>query len=475
MVYQRGTEGTHNRWADFVGDDSYNWENFQPFYEKSVNFSQPNMNTRFANSTPEFDIEAVDDGVGPLSVSYPNYAQPFGTWTVEAFKRIGLAIIPGFLSGKLIGQTYPTFTINGNTMNRDSAETSFLREGMEYPELKVYPLHMAKKIIFDGKKATGVLVETAGVEYALSARKEVILSAGTFNSPQLLMVSGVGPADALKSLDIPVIADRPGVGQNMEDHLWSHISHRVNVPTMSMLKNPVMAASQAKLYQDSVDGMYTSPVSDVIAWEKIPKSHREKWGNETQTALGKYPEDWPEIEYISLSTYMGDMSNFRNTADDDFNYASIAFVLVAPRAKGSVTITSTDTNDAPVIDLNWLGEQSDMDVLVSGFKRVREVFATDALKNITIGDEYTPGKEVSTDADIEDYIRDSLHTIWHAACTCAMGKKDDPMAVVDVQAKVIGVEGLRVVDASSFPLLIPGHLMSTVCKFLFLPFAPTYS
>lgn len=468
MVYQRGTTGSYQKWADAVGDQSYAFKNFLPYFQKSVNFTPPNMSLRFANSTPEYDAKAAaGSGNGPLSVTFSNYAQAFGTWATQGFQQIGIPIIQGFLSGKLIGQSYGTFTINAETMHRDSSQTSFLTEGLKNPALKVYPLAMAKQILFDAnKKATGVVVESQGLSYVLSASKEVILSAGSFGSPQLLMVSGVGPADALQGLKIPVVADRPAVGQGMQDHIFFGIGYRVNAITLSTLSvNPAYAAEQADLYNSKAAGIYTSPNTDSIAWEKIPRSLRRNWSNQTQTALAAYPADWPEVEYITISSYLGNMQNLTSPGPNDgYNYASLAANLVAPRSRGNITITSADTNVAPLINPNWLTEQSDVDVMVASFKRIRQFYATKAMQSFVIGPEYFPGKSVSTDAQIENFIRGNFNTIWHATSTCAMGRLNDTKAVVDTKARVIGVQGLRVVDAAAFPLLPPGHPMSTVCE-----------
>ncbi|KAI0004735.1 putative glucose-methanol-choline oxidoreductase [Xylariaceae sp. FL0662B] len=464
MVYQRGTEGSHKLWSDIVGSRDYTWENFLPFFKKSVNFTGPNMAFRFTNSTPEYSIESISEKNGPLSVTFSHYAQAFGTWATEGLKQIGIPVIQGFLGGRLLGQSYSTFTINADTMIRDSSETSFLREGLGNSAYKLHPLAMANKVLFDeNKKATGVIVETEGIEYVLSARKE---GAGVFGSPQLLMVSGVGPAATLDSLNIPVIADRPGVGQGMQDHVFYGISYRVNAPTISSLQIPSFAAEQAKLYENAA-GMYASPNTDVLAWEKIPRSLRHTWSNKTRSTLDTYPADWPEVEYIAISSYLGSQINSRSSdPNDGFNYATLAIALVAPRSRGTITIKSPDAKIAPVINPNWLTDRADVDVAVAAFKRGREFFKTPAMQSFVIGGEYFPGMNVTTDDQIEQFIRKSFNTIWHAACTCAMGKTDDIKAVVDAQARVIGVKGLRVVDASAFPLLPPGHPMSTVCKFL---------
>lgn len=436
MVYQRGTEEAYQNWADAVDDQSYSFENFLPYFKKSVNFTGPDMSLRFANSTPEYDIGSIEDGThqGPLSLTFPHYAQAFGTWATEGLKQIGIPIIDGFLSGKLIGQSYAMFTMDPDTMHRESSETSFLQDSLGNPAYTVYPLTMAKKIMFEGNTATGVAVETEGFEYVLSARKEVISAGGVIGSPQLLMVSGVGPQDVLSSLNIPVVADRPGVGQGMQDHVFFGVSYRVNAPTASSFQDPAFAAEQAQLYNDDAAGMYTSPGADVLGWEKIPESLRTDWSNETQSDLAAYPADWPEVEYISISEFLGNQSNSR-TGDpgDGFNYATLAVTLCTPRSRGTVTISSSDASVHPDINPNFLTEQADIDVLIAGFKRAREFFETDALRDFTIGDEYYPGNDVTTDQQIEEYIRQNFNTIWHAACTCAMGKKDDVNAVVDAQ------------------------------------------
>lgn len=468
MVYQRGSVGSYQNWADAVGDQSYTWKNFLPYFQKSVTFTPPNISLRFANSTPNYDSEAAAGGnKGPLSVTFSHYAQAFGTWATKGFQQIGIPEIRGFLSGKLIGQSVSTFTINATTMQRDSSATSFLAQGLKNPALKVHPLTLAKQILFDAnKKATGVRVDTAGASYILSANKEVILTAGSYGSPHLLMVSGVGPAATLQGLKIPVVADRPAVGQGMQDHVWFDIAYRVNGITLTALANdPAFAAEQAKLYNDQAAGLYTSPGTEVLAWEKIPLSLRRNWSNHTKTALAAYPADWPEVEYLSVSSYLGDMQDFRSPGPlDGFNYASLAAALVAPRSRGNLTITSADISVAPLINANFLIEQSDIDIMVASFKRIRQFYATKAMQRFVIGGEFYPGREVATDKQIEDHIRKDFHTIWHATSTCAMGRANDARTVVDTHAKVVGVKGLRVVDASAFPLLPPGHPMATVCE-----------
>lgn len=208
MIYQRPTNESMQIWADQVGDQNYTFQNLLPYYEKSINFTTPNAATRFANSTPSYDQTVLGDNTGPLSVSFPNSPSAFSTWAMEGLKQIGLSVIEGFQSGQLAGSSYSMFTIDGTTMTRSTSETAFLQSSLSSDAYHVYVQALAKKILFDSTNtATGVLVDTQGFEYTLFASKEVILSAGAFGSPQLLQVSGIGPAETLTSLGIDVIAD----------------------------------------------------------------------------------------------------------------------------------------------------------------------------------------------------------------------------------------------------------------------------
>lgn len=160
-------------------------------------------------------------------------------------------------------------------------------------------------------------------------------------------------------------------------------------------------------------------------------------------------------------------SNPSHAANGQLNYVGvISPALLSPISRGNITISSNDTFDPPVINLGWLVNQTDVDLSIISFKRCREMWATPVMQNVTIGPEITPGANVTTDAEIEAWLRRTARTVYHASCTCKMGKPSDPMAVVDSQARVIGVQNLRVVDASAFPLLPPGHPTSTICELL---------
>ncbi|KAJ5387386.1 hypothetical protein N7509_009927 [Penicillium cosmopolitanum] len=465
MIYQRPTVESMQQWADAVNDTSYTFDETLPYYKKSVHFTPPNDKLRASNATAKYNADAFNGNGGPLEVSYANYAQPFSSWMNLGMQAIGIKEVDDFNQGSLMGGQYCSSTIDPANEIRSSSEQSFLTK-ITPASLTTYTNTLAKKVVFNkNKKATGVQVKgLLGNTVTLSASKEVILSAGTFQSPQLLMVSGVGPAEILNEHEIDIVAELPGVGQNLWDHPFFAPSYRVHVSTLTEFANNLIYAA-GKVVSGILmkTGPITNPVSDYLAWEKIPQSLRSTFSKATQSALSQFSNDWPEAEYISGAGYMGNISNLlQDQPKDGYQYASMLGVLVAPLSRGNVTLRSSDTSDLPIINPNWLGDSADQEVAIAMFKRIRAAFRSDAMAPVVIGKEYYPGEDVETDEEILEFIKDNVMTLWHAGCTCKMGTSDDEMAVVDSQARVYGVEGLRVVDASAFPFLPPGHPQSTV-------------
>lgn len=451
-------------WADMVGDQSYTFENMLPYYKKSVQFTPPDTDKREPNATTQYDTTAFDTGAGPLRVSYANYAQPFSSYLQPAMQEIGVNQAKDFNSGTLMGSQYCSSTINPDNENRDSSQTSFLSAAESRPNLKVYHSTKASKVLFDGSKAaTGVLLDSGST---LSANKEVILSAGAFQTPQLLMLSGIGPAETLQKFDIPVVADRPGVGQNLTDHIFFGPTYRVNVQTLTYLANNLLyvAEQYTTAFLPFNEGPLTNPVCDFLGWEKAP---RDGITPSAAAALGQLPDSWPDIEYLGAPGYVGAFTNlFTTQPNDGYQYATILAALVAPQSRGTVTISSDDVSDLPVVDPRWLTDPTDQSVAVAAYKRTRQAFASGSMRPaLADPSEYFPGPAVQSDEQILNTARDTLMTVYHASCTARMGTVDDPTAVVDSGAKVIGVQRLRVVDASSFALLPPGHPQSTVYAF----------
>ena len=463
LLYHRPTVGSLNQWADQVGDQSYSFAKLFPFYEKSVQYTPPSI--QYKNSSNIQAGGAFIVNGGPLQVSFGRYEDPFGTWAQRAFQAIGQTAIKGFQLGQLIGSAYIPFTEDPTNAHRSSSESSFLESTKSLQvNLKVYNNTLAQKITFQGSsnRATGVTVSsystngTKGTQYTLHAKRDVIVSAGAFQSPQLLMVSGIGPRETLQHFKIPVLHDSPGVGQNLWDQPLFLTTFRVDVSTASAVVNdPNPNAAAVTEYLDSASGPLTNADIPVIGWEKLPNSSINTLSGATQKALSTFPADWPQLEYLPIGGYLGNVSNFAG-----YNYASIATALITPLSRGNVTLASSSMADPPLINPNWLSADADAEVSIAAFKRQREVWK--ALSNITIGSEYYPGPQVQSDADILAYIRRTVIPVWHAAATCKMGKQDDHMAVIDTSMKVYGTKNLRVVDASSFPFLPPGHPQSTV-------------
>jgi choline dehydrogenase len=321
LIYHRSTVGAFQNWADQVNDQSYTFPKLLPYFEKSINFTPPNNDLRFRNATPSYSNSSLGSRYGTVGVTFPNWAYAFPSWATKAFTQMGIKLLAeGFLNGKLLGQAYAMFTIDATTMFRSSSETAFLQQilALDTPEFALYPLTMGKRILFDGNKtATGVVVDSDGATYTLSARKEVILSSGFIGSPQLLQVSGLGPSALLQSLDIPVVADLPGVGANMQDHLVFGISQGINAVTASSLGDPAFLAEQKALFDTKAQGLLTSVGADLVSWEKLPNSTRSSFSNSTLSYLNTFPADWPEVEYVAFSAYFG--NGFTITGEDPQN------------------------------------------------------------------------------------------------------------------------------------------------------------
>jgi choline dehydrogenase len=286
------------RWATAVNDSSYTFDEVLPLYKKSVDFTPPNMNYRADNASADYDDDAFDSDGGPLQVSYANFAMPFSSWMNLGMEAIGIDKAQDFNMGSLMGAQYCSSTIDPSNELRSSSEESFLSK-IKPRTLTTYSNTLAKKVVFeDNKRATGVQVRGAlGNMVTISASEEVIISAGVFQSPQLLMVSGVGPSDQLEEHGIEVIADRPGVGQNMWDHPFFAPTYRVRVTTLTeFATNLIYAARQVVGGLVTKNGFLTNPVADFLAWEKIPQSLRQAFSQSSLDKLSQFPSDWPEAE-----------------------------------------------------------------------------------------------------------------------------------------------------------------------------------
>ncbi|KAL9601592.1 MAG: hypothetical protein Q9219_002426 [cf. Caloplaca sp. 3 TL-2023] len=462
MYYQRPTIGSMDKWAEEVGDDSYKFENLLPFYKKSVHYTSPVV--LFANSTNNQDPQAWSSTGGPLQVSHGKFVDSFGTWVQPAAEKLGMPTINGLQSGTLIGNGYVPYTVDPEKAQRSSSESSFLRSLPEHARLRVFDHTLAEKILLDrSNRATGVVASSKNATFTVRARKEVILSAGVFQSPQLLMLSGIGPEAILNKHNIPVRVRLSGVGSNLQDHPWFGTQHRVRVPTASALLNdPSLFALAQQQYNDNGTGPLTIPASGLLTWEKVPSEYRKNLSQSTVDALdASFSEDWPELEVLPIGAALGYNRNYQKEDPmDGYNYATLSSSLVAPLSRGTVSISSTNAADPPVIDPAYLTHPGDAELAVVAVRRQRELWAL--MQDVVIGPETLPGEDVVTDEEILQFVKDSMGIAPHASSTCRMGKKDNPESVVDNLARVYGTRGLRVVDTSVFPFLPPGHVMATV-------------
>ncbi len=455
-VYHRGSTGSYKRWADLVGDDSYTFENLLPYFQRSAHYTSPSSIRPENASVPDPDPSSFQPSGGPLEVGYINFPLPFGSWAKLAFLELGFNVTSDFNHGELNGLTqYVTQTIAPD-MTRSSSEASYLEWALasNRQNLLVYTRTLAKRILFNGTTATGVSVTSYGLPFTISASKEIIISGGAIHTPQLLMVSGIGPADTLNKLSIPVVVDAPGVGQNLWDHVLFTVTYPVNVIGGGFwLNNATNNAIAVAEYNADRSGPLSNTGFDYVAWEKLPSEYRSRLPASALSDLATFPADWPELEFI-----IGDASD----GQTDTSYASVIGALIAPLSRGFVTINSSDTSDLPIFSPNWLAHDTDKAVVVEAFKRCRSVFNTTAIQPVLTGPEFAPGAAVQSDAEILAYIQQTAGTVYHAAGTAKMGNNTDGMSVVDGAFRVRGVKGLRVVDASVFPVLVPGHPTGTL-------------
>lgn len=462
MWYHRSSRGAYQKWADLTGDDGYMFDNFLPFFMKSAQFHPPtNQTSRLPNTTTLYNQSVFSADGGPLQVGYPAWVNPISSWIGLGLTALGLQQLPGLADGNILGWGYTAFTQDPKTQTRSSSEASYLREALrKTTKLVVYKNTLAKSVLFDSQKqATGVLVNSGGVTYQINATKEVILSAGAFRSPQLLMVSGIGPKETLEAMNIPVLADLSGVGQNMWDHIAFSPAYAVDLTTHSHLASTSFAAEQTVEYIVNRTGILTNCGGDILGFAKLPLG---SISNATRAALDALPSDWPDFEHLFLDGYFGYANGSSDAPSDGRNYVSSSTALTKPFSRGNVTIKSNDTSDNPIVSPNWLLDPRDQEVAVAAFKQARAVFTTDVTKDIVIGAEAFPGLNISSNAQILSLIQQSAAASYHASATCAMGMVNDSMAVLDSKARVFGVQGLRVVDASAFPVLPPGHPSSTI-------------
>lgn len=475
MLYQRPPVAAQDSWVALTGDSQWSWANTLNDYKKSGKVTAPRAELRKDNPPAKYNPGSFSPAGGPLEIGFPNYAQPFSGPLQQSLAQIGVPTINDQNGGNIIGAQYATLTVEAGS-GRRSTSRAFYLAAKDRPNFTLVSRARAQKLTFDtsGRKprATGVTFEDGNGLFGLGivkqtvtvkARKEVIVSAGTLRTPQLLMASGIGPKAQLAKYNIPLIVDSPNVGQNLEDHVFFGPTYPVKVETLTKIAaNPLYLAAQFTTFFATNRGPLTNNVADMIAFERFSDAKLDAIG---AGVLKSYPAGWPTHEYLSAPGYVGNFANLiASNAPIGLlgqQYATILMAVIAPRSRGTVGISSANTADQPVFDPRWMTDPVDQKVAVEMFKRARDAFGAAAMKPILDGPEYFPGTKVTSDADILNFVRNNLMTVWHVSCSARMGK-NIATAVLDSNLRVFGVDGLRVADASAFPSLLPGHPQSVL-------------
>ncbi|PWY96073.1 FAD/NAD(P)-binding domain-containing protein [Aspergillus sclerotioniger CBS 115572] len=462
--YLHPTVGAMQKWADDVGDQSWTYPNTKKYFDQSTFYTPPNATTRFANATPEYDPSLK--GNGPLEITWPRWAHPFSTWIAKAFDALGVSHTLGYVTGELLGSSWILDTINSTDGTRATTWTAYIKDKPVQKKIDIFTSTLAGKIVFDGTKATGVdvtrdLPNQETEQFNINAKHEVVLAGGGILSPQLLMVSGVGPADQLEALNIPVVLDHSRIGQNMHDHIVFGVTYKVKVPTSSILLDDATRWHHEGLFKENVTGMLVNPGPDYGAIVDIPSDLRN-FTQEVKQDLAALPKDWPELIIVGFP--------LGHDWPSDGNYATLMGIPMTAKSTGSIALKSGSMVDKPKVIPNWLTSQTDLQVSIASLKYMRRVFENPAMGEILASDEISPGIEAVTWDELEDALKGGFRSMHHPAATLRMGRDGDPDAVTDSRGKVRGLDNVRVVDPSAFPFLPPGLPLAPACMFSSLHF-----
>jgi choline dehydrogenase-like flavoprotein len=425
MAYVRGNRADYDRWAA-NGATGWSYAEVLAYFKRCESWEGGESTWR--------------GGSGPLGVIWARSQDPlFAAW-VEAARAAGHNFTEDYNGREQIGFGRAQFTIRNG--RRASAAAAFLRPALRRPNLTVKTGAQATRVLFERNRAIGVEYVANGRIERVLAGGEVILAGGAFNSPQLLMLSGIGPADHLRDFGIKPRADLP-VGRNLQDHLGAQLMwSRIEASRFrDSLRLDRIAFSMARAYLTGT-GPATVPPGGLQAFVKLRSESRV-----------------PEIQFLFRGAPVNAdywFPRIKPAYDDGFG---IRPVLLHPESRGEVKLASDRPLDPVRIVPNFFFEPGDLATLREGFKRAREV-AYEGPLGAYRGPETAPGFDVKTDAEIDAWLRRVTITAHHPACTCPMGS--GPEAVVDPSLKVLGVEGLRVVDASVMPDLVSGNINAPV-------------
>ncbi|MFP8965119.1 choline dehydrogenase [Pokkaliibacter sp. CJK22405] len=421
MVYIRGHAFDYDRWADEEGAEGWNYADILPYFRKA--------------ESRRVGGDAYHGADGPLHVHTGDFPNPLFNAFIEAGKEAGYPYTEDMNGYQQEGFGVMDMTIRDG--KRWSTAQAYLRPALERQNLSAEVGAHVTRILFEGTRAVGVEYSQDGETKKVMANKEVILSGGAINSPQTLMLSGVGPASELRDLGIDVKVDLPGVGQNLQDHLEIYIQQAC--------KEPITLFHSTKIHKQ-------------VLWGAEWFLTRKGWCSTTHLEAGGFIRTepgvkHPDIQYHFLPGLVNDHGR-----DQGNCHAYQAHVgPMRPTSRGYLKLKSADPFEYPIIQPNYLQTERDRIEMRNAIKLTREIFAQPAFEQYR-GHEIMPGESVKTDAEIDDFARRRGDSAYHPSCTCKMGSASDPMAVVDAQGRVHGAEGLRVVDASIMPSIVSGNL-----------------
>lgn len=413
MIYIRGHHADFDGWAN-DGCDGWGYADVLPYFKRSED------NVRGAS--------AFHGVGGPLRVEDPSDPSPVSEAFVAAAEAVGISRNDDFNGAEQAGAGL--YQLNQRNGRRESGATAFLKPARRRENLTVRTGAFVRRVLIEKGRAVGVEVEADGEIEEIYAEREVILCGGAINSPQLLMLSGIGPADDLRSHGIDVVADRPGVGDNLQDHLIVGLHYELNEP-ISLVKADGLW--NALRYLVTRRGMLTSNVAEAGAFVDT-------------TGGGGVPD----LQFHVAPALFREHGLERPT-EHGF---SIGPTLVGTKSRGRLTLRSADPAVHPALDPQALADPADLDVLVAGVGLAREIAEAEPLDRYR-GALASPDLASFARPDVERYIRETCETLYHPVGTCRMGRDAD--AVVDCDLRVRGVHGLRVVDASVMPMITNGN------------------
>ena len=420
MIYIRGHKADYDEWGA-LGNKEWDYEQLLPYFKKSEN-QQRGRNFYHGKN-------------GPLCVSDLKSKNKICQTFVKAAKRTGLPLNDDFNGADQDGIGF--YQVTQKNGSRCSTAKAFIKPALSRDNLTVFTEAQAEKVIIEDGQAIGVkYLRSGGLSICAKAKKEVILSAGAYNSPQLLMLSGIGPKKHLKKMGIDPILHVPGVGQNLQDHVYAGIVMKCKKnDTLDLVENTPQVFKNLTNYFVRKKGPFTSNLAECGGFI------RTKEGLEA-----------PDIQFHFAPCFFVE-NGFNRPPGNGYG---IAVTLIKPKSVGEVYLKNNDPFEKPMIDPAFLSddEQEDLQTLVRGYKIAQEIFENKAFKKYNDG-YFKPETRLDDDEEIIEHIKDSMEHIYHPIGTCKMG--NDKMAVVDERLRVKGIDGLRVIDASIMPTIVRGN------------------